>query len=763
MAAKKKTLAKATGTALSTEVITKSHALATGMALPSIFSGGAGQDWQLDTIADWHTTRHHGDEKGDIREGIFWFKKDPLVFRCVRTYAQIANDKLALECDDENFQEIVNKWFEKAMPHSFRASWYTEYFRTSFVTVVKTLTEYKPKNFKQNKIPQTNNGNVEKAIATQEAVEENTQRLLERNEANHRAFRAAMTAYEQGCASAKVGLCSAERLAKLQQAMADAQYQWLKGFIPGSYTVLDPEDVSIEGPPELSWLREPFLNTSQELRKAIENPTPTQAKVLSGLPLEVVQQIKQGNPKIWLSPNICSVITGEKLQSQRYPTPIACRARDALIQKQMMMQADLSQAKSIRDKILKVTLGTDNLPCFDQEQIKELAQMFARPGRTLTLFHNHTLNVEWIEPKHVNLGDENKYVHYNNEIRTAYGMSAVITGTSDKGGSTGDAIMNMKGVEMHTDEAQSAFDEFLKGEIDMLKQALGVKYDVRILHDRRRLKDEEKYIATLLTLVQNGLIDPKTALDACGFHYPTIVKRLEQAIKLRKKGIFNPMPSSNNMGPDGGVLGPTGGAPAKKPLGNKNANKVGTSQPKKAKARLVQGPGNTPRMVVTFERLSAEERQTIAERFSMPAQWVKTEAEYRKETGGREVNWLPPLPDLDPVESFAAMREATELAAAVRTQADTKLADVKSAGSGKRGKYITEDIRAAANAEAFQAAQATRKPEAMDADTWNKHVQYVSAEMLPRAKDLGLDVLGINCYAVAVVSKKFEKTHAKAV
>jgi hypothetical protein len=292
---------------------------------------------------------------------------------------------------------------------------------------------------------------------------------------------------------------------------------------------------------------------------------------------------------------------------------------------------------------------------------------------------------------------------------------------------------------------------------------LGVKYDVRILHDRRRLKDEEKYIATLLTLVQNGLIDPKTALDACGFHYPTIVKRLEQAIKLRKKGIFNPMPSSNNMGPDGGVLGPTGGAPAKKPLGNKNANKVGTSQPKKAKARLVQGPGNTPRMVVTFERLSAEERQTIAERFSMPVQWVKTEAEYKKETGGREVNWLPPLPDLDPIESFAAMREATELAAAVRTQTETKLADVKSAGSGKRGKYITEDIRAAANAEAFQAAQATRKPEAMDADTWNKHVQYVSAEMLPRAKDLGLDVLGINCYAVAVVSKKFEKTHAKAV
>jgi hypothetical protein len=731
-------------------------ALATGMALPSIFTGA--QDWQLDSIADWRTTHDHNDQKGEIREGIFWFNKDPLVFRCVRTYSQIANDKLALECDDESFQEIVNKWFQRAMPHSFRASWYTEYFRTSFVPVVKTLTEYKPKLYKQNKIPQTNNGNVEKALADDQAIQTNTERLLERNQQNHRAFKAAMDAYEQGYASHKVGLCSSERLQKLQQAMADAQYQWLKGFIPGSYTVLDPEDVTIEGPPELSWLREPFLSVSQQLRRAIEEPTPTQAKILSSLPLEIVQQIKAGNSKIWLSPNICSVITGEKLQSQRYPKPIACHARDALLQKQMMMQADLSQAKSIRDKILKVTLGTDELPCFDQTQIQELAQMFARPGRSLTLFHNHTLNIEWIEPKHINLGDENKYVHYNNEIRTAFGMSAVITGTSDKGGSTGDAMMNMKGVEIHTDEAHAAFDEFLMGEIEMLKQALGVKYEVRIIHDRKRLKDEDKYIATLLTLVQNGLLDPKTALDFCGFHYPSVVKRLEQALKMRKKGLFNPMPSSNNMGPTGGILGPTGGAPAKKPLGNKNANKVGTSQPKKAKARLVQGPGNTPRMVVTFERLTAEERQSIADRFSMPVQWIKTEAEYKKETGGREVNWLPPLPDLDPVESCAAIREATEMADAVKSQAEVRLADVKAAGGGKRGKYITEEMRAEANAEAFQIAVAAKKPEAMDADTWNKHVQYVSAEMLPRSKDLGMDVLGVNCYAAAVVARKFTKT-----
>lgn len=166
-------------------------------------------------------------------------------------------------------------------------------------------------------------------------------------------------------------------------------------------------------------------------------PSEPQAEIIAKLPLDIIRQIKEGKPRIWLSPNICAVTFGEKQPYERYPIPIACHCEEALEMKYMLMQMDRATAKSVRDKILKVTIGTDQYPEFDPAKIQALSQIFNNPSRNMTIFWNHTLKIEWIEPQNTLLADEKKFAHVNNEIRTAYGISSVITGTSDKGGSVG--------------------------------------------------------------------------------------------------------------------------------------------------------------------------------------------------------------------------------------------------------------------------------------------------------------------------------------
>jgi hypothetical protein len=61
----------------------------------------------------------------------------------------------------------------------------------------------------------------------------------------------------------------------------------------------------------------------------------------------------------------------------------------------------------------------------------------------------------------------------------------------------------------------------------------------------------------------------------------------------------------------------------------------------------VQGDdGIATYLVMAVAELDTEKRTLISETFSIPAQYVLTEAEYKKATG-KELAWLEPLPGLN--------------------------------------------------------------------------------------------------------------------
>src|SRR5690606_28774075 len=85
------------------------------------------------------------------------------------------------------------------------------------------------------------------------------------------------------------------------------------------------------------------------------------------------------------------------------------------------------------------------------------------------------------------------------------------------------------------------------------------------------------------------------------------------------RGLFLPMPSANNLGPDGGVLGPNGGKPKGKTgqASDNSSEKGKPNQKTKAVAKLVPGPDNQPILVLDGDRPDREELRTVCDYFGM--------------------------------------------------------------------------------------------------------------------------------------------------
>ena len=136
-------------------------ALASGVAsvlMPGLAPNALGE-WDVERFGNWNGSGYGTplarDGKDDIRKGLRWWRRNPLVYKCVKALAQISNSRFTIECEDDDFREIVEMWVQRAMPHSFRKAWFVEYFRSSMVPTIKTLIPYKPRDYKKDKLPQT--------------------------------------------------------------------------------------------------------------------------------------------------------------------------------------------------------------------------------------------------------------------------------------------------------------------------------------------------------------------------------------------------------------------------------------------------------------------------------------------------------------------------------------------------------------------------------------------------------------------------------
>jgi hypothetical protein len=732
--------------------------------------------YMQDQIGLWDSFDNNFDGKLNMRKAVRWWERDEVVFKCIRTLCQLSNSAITWESPDDDVQALFELWHESAAPHSFRKQFFLEYYRTGMVPIFKTLIDYVPREYKDNKVPALQGGNVYARATAEQAQAAKTQEILARAKADLEEYRQAQATYRDMEERHKQGLCSKQRLEKYQQAVALKQYKWRKNQIPGKYIILNPLRIDMDGPADMVWLQQPFLNVDTLVAQSVVSPSQLQQDIVSQMPAEIVFQIRNGQNRVWLAPNVFKIVWGDKQDYERYPTPITTHAFPALEMKQELYSMDMSTIRGVKNRILLVKVGDKDYPALDPAQIAMAQKVFNQPARNMTFFWNHAITLEWIEPQLDSLKDQGKYAKWDAAIRTVFGVSAVLTGTSETAGAIGNSVMNFKGLEEEVNEAQEAYLEWLRGEVRMLKSALGIAAPIEPKFDKLNLKDEVKFMAVIMQMVMNGLLDPQTALETMRFHFPTVTKRMENAKKLRSKGLFVPTPSANNMGPDGQPL-PTGGGqskpggkggtssggkPANSPGAKNNSNRAGTSTPKKAKARLVQ-MGEEVGLVVDCSDLDSEQIEQISERFEIPTDHIFSAAAYEA-AHGTKVSFVTPLPDLSMGEMAMALRDAISLHTRVNAKVEQDIAAARgvSTGDGKRGSYVTKDKKK----QLHDAAKASILKPWLDEvaggqpDNWEETMAEIKDEFSDMGVELqGLDV-DLDVYAWAICTHRAKKAMA---
>jgi hypothetical protein len=704
----------------------------------------------LEEIAVWGRLGGGGhDEKQDMKLAREYWKIDELVYKCTKILTQLSNCTMTVESDNDEVTDLVRNWFEKAMPNPFREQWFLEYFRSGMVPVMKALIPYLPREYRSNKIPLPEGG--DRVVASTD--------LMELHKHRENDYLNVRSQYKQAIAQYEKGLVSQDYVAAISRLVVRHQYEWRKGMIPGAYTILDPIAIDIKGPKDFALLQQPFYQVSRELAHAINNPSPHHESIIAALPLEIVDQIRPGVSHVWLSPNICHITFADKQDYERYPTPMLKHAFHALRQKRKLLDADDRTANSVINRILKVTIGSDQWPQFEAEPLRKLAQIFSNPSGTMTIFWNHTLAIEWIEPPLDSFMDPAKYSVCNDMIRTVYGISRIFTGTSESAGAIGNSMMNFKALEEEITTAQGAFMEFLRREIFLLRQALGIASDVHVKFTKINMRDETEFIAVLQSLVQNGILDHQTALETLGYHFPTVVERLKKMKGYRDKdGIFMPTPSANNMGPGAGGGLPTGGKPKKQPLADNNKNKKGKSQPKAAAAiRFMTPTPEDVRLVIDADWIDDDARNQVATAASIKSEWVMTRAEY-KEAYDQDVSFIQPWPALNSSEMIAATRDAMRAIASTDVAHEQLLNEwkdsAKAASKGNRGPYVTQQVKDSLRERAVASAMKT-----CDDKAYNEHIEDRMKEMVSELNhaDPTMDPHEVKITASFILERRYRK------
>jgi hypothetical protein len=174
--------------------------------------------------------------------------------------------------------------------------------------------------------------------------------------------------------------------------------RWSRSFVPVRYTVLNPLHIEIEGS-LLFDMYKVSVKPSDELRnlfrKKTSELTDEEKQIIKLLPSDWKKAIDKGG-SIPLDPHLVGAIDYRKQPYDRYPKPRGSRAFDSLEYKAKLKEADLSTLDGITNYILKITVGNDDYPCTDQEELSRVAALFNTPAKSFNVVWNHTLKIEKI-------------------------------------------------------------------------------------------------------------------------------------------------------------------------------------------------------------------------------------------------------------------------------------------------------------------------------------------------------------------------------
>ena len=308
-------------------------------------------------------------------------------------------------------------------------------------------------------------------------------------------------------------------------------------YITGGYTILNPLNISIRdsGIPGVVSV---FLKIDSDFINILKSKNAVET-MKNILPEEFLSKITSTTGDFVEIPSgIFDMVYKDKQPYEKWALPLTSHAFRYLDYKNNLVAMDEATINGIKNRILKVTIGNDMYPAFDSKELENLAAKFNNPSQNLTIFWNHTLNMEYIEPDMSTL-NQNKYEPVMDDIRCVFGISKALTG--DTGESSGNNVLNLKGMIEILQDARKAFIDWFYREInDVANVIANTKEDeVSIDFGTLNLKDENDFYRVVMQMVDRQIISYETAMETIGYYFPKEIKRLESEKKIRdEKGIL---------------------------------------------------------------------------------------------------------------------------------------------------------------------------------------------------------------------------------
>lgn len=330
----------------------------------------------------------------------------------------------------------------------------------------------------------------------------------------------------------------------IQKALKDAKVAtgaakkaWTNKNIPVSYTVLNPELVSVEG----ALLGNNIIMTlavPDNLKDIIKKAkTDKNYKfLLENLDPELVSQIST-NDAIVLDRNRVGTLYDRKRPYERYAIPPVYTAFPAFLRLNMLRNMDVSTITGFINQLITVTIGSDKFPATDK-QLKKIAELFKNPSKSMTLFWNHTLNVEFHKPDITVLNDT-KYQPVLEEIRSALRLPQfLIDGTG--GSSYATAVIASKPIVKRIYQALDDLkQQWLIPQYKKVAAALGFEDIPEIDFGENALEDEATKIKILTALRTHNLVSAKTAMEKyAGNNFEHEVSNIREELPLVAEGIL---------------------------------------------------------------------------------------------------------------------------------------------------------------------------------------------------------------------------------
>lgn len=436
-------------------------------------------------------------DKVDIYVAMDLYIRDSLVRRIIELMVQFSLDTLSLVKTTKKRRDWYYAWMKQIGIYRVLRWFFMDYYRAANVNIMRFNLPFKEtRDFDERffKVKGSDNDDELKRIVN----------------------------------SKKVDLASA-----LQIQHAGDFLDKAKKVIPYRYTILDPRLVTNEIPNGLQFGRVKYFPNAEMIE--ILNQLMSKAETKRGIPADMKRRLDKPINGVVLDPSFAAQYFRMKQPYEYYGIPLSSSAMPHIQMKNKLRDMDLSIIDSVKNKILKVTIGDKDFPAHP-DQMSLMANNLEKPGQVLTILWNHTLDMEWIEPTFTDLAPE-KYENVNKDIREAFGITPVLLGNT-KGQSYATAYVSMKAfVENLRDGIDTAI-EFLNHEFELIAMNMGFDSAPEARIDAINLTDTHKFIQLAQTAAQQGAISNQFVCEALGADWETEVQRMEAEKKLKEKEII---------------------------------------------------------------------------------------------------------------------------------------------------------------------------------------------------------------------------------